>query len=245
MLRAVVFDFDGVLVDSEPVHYRALASFALQWGVMLDYSRYLRELIGFDDRDAIRWLLEAAGRAEEADNPERVAELCAQKQAAFDELASRGVQAMPGAIELLDQAAARWPLAVASGATRQDIDLMLRGLDRASAFQTIVAADDVARSKPAPESYALAVDRLAQLQPAAGITPENCLAIEDTAAGVASARGAGLFVVGVATTGPAERLAGAHVVAESLAKVDADMLERWFTQHCGASDAQGHEGTNP
>lgn len=223
MLKAIVFDFDGVMMDSEPLHYQAFVELGRGIGVEMTPELYAAEYIGFDDRDAFRVMLESTGQAAP---PGRIAELCEAKRPAFEAVtraaAQRGEGMIPGAVELLDAAkSAGLRVAVASGATRADIDLMLGILDRRDAFETIVTADDVERSKPDPASYALAVRRL-------GLAPADCMAIEDTPAGIASAKGAGLRVLAVMTTHPAEALRDADRVATGMDAVSVEELKAWF-----------------
>jgi HAD superfamily hydrolase (TIGR01509 family) len=228
MLEAIVFDFDGVLVDSEPLHFRAFQELAGPLGVSLDYSRYLQTYIGFDDRDALRHML--TGRAEPLDETmeQRVAALCQQKQQVFERLLAEGAAALPGAFELARASAGRWPIAIASGATAGEIAQMLQTVGQGEAFDVIVSADDVARSKPDPQSYALAVERLKREKGRPGLTPGACLAIEDTETGLASARAAGLWTLGVTTTREADQLAEADRVVSSLTEVTVDQLQQWF-----------------
>ncbi len=221
MLQALIFDFDGVVVDSEPVHYEAIRQTSV---AMLrhdfSYDDYHRNLIGFDDRDAFRFLIE---QTHQAVAPDFLQQLCQDKQQRFDQLAQQGIATIPGTVELIDEAARLMPIAVASGATQADIRLILAGLDRLDAFQTIVAADDVQRSKPDPQTYADAAARL-------GIPPRACLAIEDTAAGLASAKAAGLRTLGLTTTGPASQLADAERILPNLAGVNVQQLQDWFKE---------------
>ncbi len=225
MLQAIVFDFDGVIVDSEPIHFRAFAELGRSIGYELDYPRYLRDFVGFDDRDGFRTMLEELGKPADDD---RVAELCRRKQQIMLRLFEQGVPMIPGVRELIDQAHGHLPIAVASGATRMDIDTVLRGLGMTDRFEVIVTADDVARSKPDPQTYTLAVEQLAARHPDLGLRPGTCLAIEDTPFGIASARAAGLMTLGLATTGPADRLFDAHRVVDHLQAVDLDTLHHWF-----------------
>ena len=227
MLKAVVFDFDGVLADSEPLHYKAFAEVATGF-VELDYQTYLTRFIGYDDRDTFRVML--TGKPEPGDQATeaRVAELIDAKQQAFAHLVKQGAASIDGAWELVEQLAGHMPLAIASGATRMDIDLILDKLGKADRFDAIVTANDVSRSKPHPESYATAVTRLAGKHETLNLTPGECLAIEDTAAGIASAQGAGLLTVGVTTTGPASQLQAAHRVVESPAALSLSLLREWF-----------------
>ncbi|MEO1235549.1 MAG: HAD family phosphatase [Planctomycetota bacterium] len=232
MLQAIVFDFDGVIVDSEPMHYQAFVMVGKSIGFSFTYEQYLAQYIGFDDRDAFRLMLATSGQEP---TPDRVAELCHQKQAAFDAVldaaaaADTGSEnadarsiAIPGSLDLIDEChAAGLPIAIASGATHADIDLMLNLLGRRDRFEIVVAADDVERSKPDPASYALAAQRL-------GVDPASALAIEDTAAGLRSARGAGLRTLALTTTGPAEPLADADRLLPDLAGVTLEQLHAWY-----------------
>lgn len=229
MFKAIVFDFDGVVVDSEPLHYRAFLQVGKGIGVAFDYAHYLRHYIGFDDRDAFRVMLASVGLpAEEA----HVAELCRQKKTAFEGLVNQGAAAIPGAVDLIDEAYGQIPIAIGSGATAFDIELMLKGLGRRDRFEVIVSADDVYRSKPDPATYRLAVDKLAAKHPGLNLTPGDCLAIEDTAAGIESARGAGLMTLGITTTGPASALTRAGRVEQGLQGVTMSLLRQWFDDVC-------------
>ena len=221
MLEAIVFDFDGIIVDTEPLHYRAFLEVMRSMGVEFDYQTYLQEYIGFDDRDAFRHAAASVGRT--LDHTE-LARLVSQKEQVFERIAA-GVQAFPGAVELIQEAAATMPIAIASGALKSDIALILPHLGDgrvAQLFTAIVTANDVPRSKPDPQSYALAVQRL-------GRDAEACLAIEDTTAGLASARGAGLQTLGVGHSYPVAKLtAHADRVVDALAGVTLRELRAWF-----------------
>ena len=214
-MRAVVFDFDGVLVDSEPLHYRALRGALLSAGIAITEEEYRREYLAYDDWESIRIALERHGQAY---SPARVEALAAGKATLFDALLSE-VPFYDGARELVSSLAALVPLAIASGARRDEIERILRAGGLREAFATVVGADDVTRSKPDPEPYRTAVTRLS-LQ-SAGLEPQHCLAFEDSVPGIAAARGAGLKVVGVAHTYPAAALSLAHRVVDSLHGLDA------------------------
>lgn len=229
MLKAIVFDFDGVLVDSEPVHYRALAEATRGLGVQLSYPDYLRDYLGYDDRETLRrFLAERCRRPDLAKDEEYLANLGRAKTRRFHELAAAGVPMIAGARQLLEEARGSMPLLVASGAGRAEIELVLRGLGIEDYFRHIVSADDVARSKPDPQTYRLAYERLAGDRAYRSIRREECLAIEDSAAGVASARGAGLLVLGLASSHGGEDLSAAHRVVGSLKGVGLGQLRAWF-----------------
>ena len=226
MLKAIVWDFDGVIVDSEPMHYRAFAQVAMELDTQFSWEEYLDRYIGYDDRDVFRILLTESGKANQGSDD--VPGLCAKKAEIFDEIVAQGIEPMPGAVELIDSAGRQMPLAISSGATQRDIDLIMGRLGLLDRFDTIITADDVARSKPDPQGYAMAVSGLAQRRPELELAPDNCLAIEDTAAGIQSARDAGLMTLGVAYTGPAELLHAAHRVVDTLEGLDIEQLQEWF-----------------
>lgn len=230
MFKAIVFDFDGVLVDSEPLHFKAFLAVGASLGVSFDYEQYLEEFVGYDDRDALQLMLQKAGEITPGQraSEQRIHGLCEEKRIAFEQLVEAGIVPIPGAMPLMDDALANLPVAIASGALLSDIDLILRKLGRRDKIDIIVTADQVAKSKPDPESYRLAVERLAEKHGDLGLKPEHCLAIEDTAAGIASARAAGLMTLGLATTGPASTLSEAHRVVESLEPVNVAQLRQWF-----------------
>ena len=158
-----------------------------------------------------------------------LAELIAKKQVAFEAIAETGTAAILGSVELIEEAhAANLPIAIASGATHADIEQMLRLLKIRDRFDIIVAADDVEHSKPDPTTYALAFEKLAARHPGRGLTKDTTLAIEDTAAGLASAKGAGLQTLALKTTTPAEMLQEAGRVVEDLAGVTLETLNKWY-----------------
>lgn len=228
MLKAIIFDFDGVIVDSEPMHFRAFLRVAQPLGVTFDYQQYLRDYVGFDDRDALRVMLAKSRSPEVAKDPAALAALCEQKGHAFEACVNERVDAIPGAVDLVREASAAMPIAIASGATRRDIDLVLRKLDLTDAFRSITTADDVARSKPDPQTYRIAVERLSASCPEAELTPGECLAIEDTAAGIESARGAGLMALGLNSLGDPKQLHRAHRVVDTLRGLTVAQLHKWF-----------------
>ncbi len=233
MLKAIVFDLDGVLVDSEPLHYRAFLNVASRYGVGFDYATYLQRYIGYDDRDGFRTMFAdsgppPAGPRPRPSNAPEISDLCRQKATEFEAAVAGGIVAMPGALDLVERAHQQMPLAVATGATRGDALLLLRCLGIDSRFDPIVTADDVTHSKPHPETYRLAVSGLTDHRSQQKMTADQCLAIEDTAAGVESARAAGLKTLGVATTGPASQLSRAHRVVGSLEGLTTTQLHEWF-----------------
>jgi beta-phosphoglucomutase len=158
--EAVFFDFDGILVDSEPMHYRAFIEVLDPLGMGFPWKEYVEIYMGFDDRDAFRVAFRAKGIEPDDAN---LVNLVAAKSRAFQDGIRNGVTAYPGAVALIESLhAAGQPLALCSGALRSDIAPILAQLGIARRFDVIVSADDVRRSKPDPESYALAFAKLSE-----------------------------------------------------------------------------------
>jgi len=200
VLRALVFDFNGVLVNDEPLHLQLFQRVLKEEGIPLTASDYYEKFLGFDDRGCFAGALADAG---ERATSTRIARLIARKAAYYQEAVRRdGYPFFPGAIELVREAAERLPLVLVSGALRDEIEGALRqaGLERA--FRRLITAEDVERGKPDPEGYALAVAALNTEAPLPTrlIHPHECAAIEDSPAGLEAAAGAGLRTVGIAQT---------------------------------------------
>jgi beta-phosphoglucomutase len=215
--EAVLFDFDGILVDSEPMHHRAFNEVLDPLGMGFSWQEYVETYMGFDDRDAFREAFRAKGI--ELDDA-TLANLVAAKSRAFLGGIRDGVTAYPGAVSLIESLrAANLPLALCSGALRSDIAPILERLGIGRCFDAIVSADDVRRSKPDPESYALAFSRLSERHASLLTAPGKSVAVEDTPAGIRSAKGAGLRVLAVTNSyGPGE-LAEADWIVETLVNI--------------------------
>jgi HAD superfamily hydrolase (TIGR01509 family) len=221
-MRAVLFDFDGVLVNSEPLHFHALRDALLPEGIAIGKQDYLRFYLAYDDREAIRVALERNG---EAYDGRRVQALAERKADLFEE-SLRRVPFFPGAPELVRALEREVPLAIVSGALRGEIEAILTAGGLADAFKTIVGAEDVRQGKPHPEPYLSGLARLRALAP--GLEAGECLVFEDSMAGIAAARAAGMKVVGVAHSYPAGKLSAAHLVIEALADARLESLRALF-----------------
>ena len=157
-LQAVIFDCDGILVDTEPLHYRAFQEVLAPFGLGHDFAHYLEQFVGFDDRETFIHAFNEAGIELEPATLER---LILAKSMVLRELIDQGVPSFPGVVDLVRELMDRGiPMAVASGALRHEVDAFIASLGLQRAFHTIVAADDVKRSKPDPETYLLAMERL-------------------------------------------------------------------------------------
>ena len=217
-LSGVIFDFDGVLADSEPLHLRAFQHVLAPRQVALKTTDYYEQYLGFDDEGVFRAIARAGGwELTEA----TLAELITRKGEYFDGLVQQGAALFPGAADAVRRIASAVPTAIASGAMRSEIETLLSTTDLRRHFQVIVASGDTPRSKPAPDPYARAVDLLRQFTEAAGLDPEGCfVAVEDSNWGIESALAAGLRCIGIAQTYPADALRGAHTVLPSIDHLD-------------------------
>jgi HAD superfamily hydrolase (TIGR01509 family) len=221
-MRAVLFDFDGVLVNSEPLHYSALRDALLPEGITIDEESYVRDFLAFDDRGAIRRALEHHGRAFDRERVERVAE----RKARMFEGRMHEIPFFPGARELVRALEAEVPLAIASGARSAEIEALLSAGGLRDAFTAVVGADQVRRSKPHPEPYLTAMTRVAAK--AEDLRPAECLVIEDSMPGIAAGLAAGMRVVAVTNSYPAAKLGAAHRVVASLEELNVASLRALF-----------------
>jgi len=226
-MDALIFDFDGVVVDSEPIHMEGFRRVLRGIGVELTEEDYYGLYLGYDDHDC----LEAVGRNTGVELTEqRIAELTAEKTRWVKQAIAETIQPLPGAVELIRSAAAAGvPLAICSGALREEIELACRAVGIDGCIDTIVAAEDVARGKPDPEGYHLARGRLEALRraadPAAGVAAERCAVVEDSPAGIEAGKAAGMAVLAVTNSYPADQLGAADRIVASLAEVGLASLE--------------------
>lgn len=220
-LQAIVFDFDGVIANSEPLHLQAFQRTLAADGILLTADEYYRRYLGYDDVGLFEALAADLGVAW---NRDWVASLVAKKGAVMRGMLESGSVLFPGAREFIEGAAAAVPVAIASGALRHEIDAIVAAAGIASLFGTIVAAGDTPQSKPSPEPYRLAFDRL-QARAQGALDRRRCVAIEDSRWGLDSARGAGLRCVGVTTSYGASELQGAELVVDGLGSLTLEALD--------------------
>ena len=221
-LEAIVFDFDGVIADSEPLHLRAFQQALADAGVDLTADEYYGQYLGYDDVGMLQALARDRGIAMDG---QRLSDLIVHKGDCLQALLNGGSVLFPGARDFIQEAAAAVPIAIASGALRHEIDEIIESAGLAHLFKTIVASGDTPQSKPSPQPYQLAFSRLRE---AAGgnLNPRRCVVIEDSRWGIESARGAGLRCVGVTTSYPAHELPGAELVVGGLRELTIPMLEK-------------------
>ncbi len=224
---AIIFDFDGIIADTEPLHFATFRSVIQGYGMECSWAEYQEKYIGCDDRDLFRLCFS---------NNKRTLDL-AGLQVCIDEKAKRfaavvettDVQAYPGVVELLRELVLlQIPLGLCSGALLSDVTPILAKFDLLDIFLTLSTAELVERSKPDPMPYRHCLGALEEVLGHA-LDPACCLAVEDTPAGLEAATGAGLMTLGVGNTHPVAMLSQASVVLPSFDDVRYATIESMLT----------------
>src|SRR5208282_3834311 len=209
-VRAVLWDMDGTLIDSEEFHWISWRDTMAKEGFPIMQEQFLASFGQRDDSIIPRWLGAAS-------TPELVAQITNTKEELYRQLIrEHGISPLPGVASCIHWLHEQgWLQAIASAAPRLNIDVVLEALAAAHCFQAIVSADDVHRGKPDPEVYLLAASRV-------GAQPDRCIVVEDATAGIEGAHRAGMRSIGVARNG--KHLA-ADIVVQSLDRLDSDAFD--------------------
>jgi len=228
-LRSIIFDCDGVLVDSEPLHYSAFKKSLGKEGEIMTEELYKERFLALDDRGCFARFYADQGMTLE---PEKLQQLLDRKSAIFQELVrTEGILPFAAVPEFVMAVAQRYPLAIASGARRHEVELVLETAGIRPYFECIITADDVQKGKPHPESYLKAIEALnASGNRSTPIRPDECVVIEDSKEGIASAHAAGMKCIAVATSYPTFELSIADLVVPNLASLRVSQVEDLFHQ---------------
>jgi beta-phosphoglucomutase len=203
MPRAILFDFNGVIIDDEPQHCEALTATLAEYDIPLEREVYYREYLGFDDRECFRFTFERHGRPTDAAAVSRAIE---RKTRHYASAIRHSMTLVPGAAEFVRAAAADGiALALVSGALRREIELVLDAAQLRPHFAVVIAAEDVSACKPDPQGYTRA-------RRALELEPGRCVVVEDSLPGLAAARAAGLRCAVLTTSHSAEALRAADAV---------------------------------
>jgi HAD superfamily hydrolase (TIGR01509 family) len=200
--EAVLFDFNGVLVDDEGQHCEALQSVLRDEGITMTREQYYAEYLGLDDRAGF---VQAFQHANRTLTPEILHRLVAAKSRVYLQLIAKSLQLVPGAKEFVRDAGQRYRLGIVSGALRREIDIALRKAGLGGQFEVIIAAEDVSHCKPDPAAYLAAC---AAFNKRRAIGENSCVAIEDSLPGLEAARAAGMPCVMLTTNHPSSRFGG-------------------------------------
>mgnify|MGYP000850529974 CR=1 FL=1 len=213
MLRAVIFDFDGVITDSEILHFRAFNTVLASHGFELSKHEYYKDYLGLSDKDCFKALI-GEGRLPVQES--HIPALIQQKTQLFEKLARTEGKIIEGVREFLALLTkAQVPIAICSGALRPEIELILEEAGLRDGFDVIVSAEEVHRGKPDPEGFLLALQKLNEVWPDP-IAPECCIVVEDSHWGLQAARAAGMHTIAVTNTYDAAQLKQADKVVHRL-----------------------------
>lgn len=215
-LTAIIFDFDGVIADTEPLHFAGFRQTLAEIGIRLTESDYYANYLGYDDRGCF---IAALTAHQHPTDPAALAQLMQRKAHAYLESVKDHLVIFPGVREFVREAAAAYPLAIASGALRHEIEVILEQAGLRKEFLHITSAEDVTRGKPDPQPFLQALNALNRQRREQAITAESCLVIEDSIPGIRGAKTAGMKVLAVANTHMIEDLHEAHAVASNLSQI--------------------------
>jgi beta-phosphoglucomutase len=225
-LQAIIFDFDGVIANSEPLHLQAFQQALAEEGIELTGREYYLRYLGFDDVG----MFQALARDRSMTMSDRqVTALVTRKGEKLQAMLHAGSVLFPGAADFIRRAAQAVPIAIASGALRHEIDEITGAAGLAHLFTVVVASGDTPESKPSPAPYRLAFELLCQLS-GRDLSTRRCVAIEDSRWGLESARGAGLRCVGVTNSYPSHELGETELVVSGLDALTLDQLHQLCTE---------------
>ena len=220
-MRAMIFDFDGVIADTEPLHFEGLRRTLADIDIILTEADYYAHYLGFDDRGCFEEALRVNRRP--ITGP-LVHELMQKKATAYLASIREHLIIFPGVRAFVEAAADTYPLAIASGALRREIELILEQAGIRKAFCHITSAEDVTQGKPDPQPFLHALTGLNRQRTTPPISPESCLVIEDSLPGIRAAKSAGMKVLAIANTHTIQDLREAHAISRSLCEVHLDDL---------------------
>lgn len=223
MLKLLIFDFDGVIVDTEPLHFESFRRVLEIQGFTLKENDYYEKYLALDDRSFFLISFKDGGKIL---NEEELSNLLNIKSKMFIDLISRvEVNTMPGVKELIDSVFGEYPLSIGSGALRNEIDLILNKCGLIDRFDVVVSSDDVKKCKPDPEVY---LHVLSQFNKTHGIKADECVVIEDSVDGIRAGKNAGMKVIAVSNSNPADKLTYADLVIDSLSNIGVNELKELF-----------------
>lgn len=200
MVSAILFDFNGVLIDDEPQHCDALIATLGEYDIPLDRDTYYRDYLGFDDRECFRFTFDRLGRP--LDEP-ALADAVERKHRHYERAVRESMRLVPGAADFVEAAALDgFQLGIVSGALRREIQLVLEVAGLAEHFAAVVAAEDVAACKPDPSGYLRGLEMLE-------VPARRTVVVEDSLPGLAAARAAGMRCAMLTTSHPETACAGA------------------------------------
>ncbi|GAB4526532.1 MAG: HAD family phosphatase [Pleurocapsa sp.] len=230
-LKAVLFDFNGVIINDEPIHQQLIDEILIRENLRPDDADYKQYCLGKSDRAGLRSLLASRGRILSEDY---LTKLIENKTKAYREKIEslENLPIYPNLLEFLSKLQERGILiGLVTGALRSEAEFILQRGEIAQYFNVIVGGEEVDRSKPEPDGYLLAVEILNQQNPNLNLQPQECLAIEDTPAGIEAAKKAQMQVVGIANTYPLHMLQRqANWTVDNLLEIELDRVNKLLSE---------------
>lgn len=218
--KAIIFDFDGIITDTEPMHMEAWLSVLEPLGISFGDEEYREHYLGITDHD----LLESVSKIHKRHFTDaQMADLIEDKIKASMQLLEHDIPLMPAAQDIIPELARRYRIAICSGAMRCEIEYILRHLGWTNIFNPIMASDSVKKGKPDPEGYIRTIEELVD-KGRDLILPEQILAVEDAPRGIAAAKAAGLRCIAINNIYDRGELGGADWIFDSLADIDFEDL---------------------
>lgn len=224
MLKAIIFDCDGIIANTEPLHFATFRQVLEEHHLHITEEQYYTNYLALDDKSCFR---RAFSTRNEALTNDTLEALIARKATYFEPLLSEHLSIFPGVIPFIQAAAQNYPLAIASGARRDEIELILRAGKVREYFQAIISTEDVINSKPHPEAFLKAYEALKKVAEPL-LQQGECLVIEDSIYGIKGAQTAGMKCLAVTNTYSREHLTHADFTADSLEGLSLRTLERLF-----------------
>lgn len=221
MIKAVIFDFDGVIADSEPLHLRAFQKTVGTLGLGLSAADYYSRYLAYDDKTFFRKFLEDN---EQQVTGQEIERLVREKGVCFEETIREDIRIFPGVVEFLETIQGKFHIAIGSGALREEINLILKLKDISEFFDFVIGADDTEKTKPSPEVYLRCLEKLRRDYDGT-ITADQCVVFEDSPHGVLAAKRAGMKCVGITNSCAGEELTLADRIMGGFLEVIKDFPE--------------------
>ena len=227
MLRAIVFDFDGIIVDAEPLHLKAFQAVLGSNGIFLSEAEYYERYLALDDRTLFSNILTDRNIGF---NDSEIEDLMRKKSEGYEKLMREEIIIFPGVIDFVDSAYKKYLLSIGSGALRHEIEYILDYIGIKERFSVIVSAEDVQKCKPDPEVFIKALLKINSKVPRGSNTihPSECLVIEDSFAGIRAAKAAGMRSLAITNSYERRKLSEADLVADTLLELEIEDIEDLF-----------------
>ncbi|MCZ6554610.1 MAG: HAD family phosphatase [Candidatus Dadabacteria bacterium] len=226
MLKAIIFDFDGVIADTEPLHLKAFQLTLRENGIELSDEDYFENYLAYDDKTLFKELLKDRNYEH---NEAQISDFMNRKSEHFENVLKGNILVLEGVPEFISEVSGKYPLAIGSGALRSEIIDILESGGLREHFEIIVSADEVINCKPDPEVFIEALRRLNNLDSVSEeISPQECLVIEDSTSGIKAVHSAGMKCLAITNSYAAEKLSEAELIKQSLKGIYLKEIEDLF-----------------